>query len=117
MFDLGLRIPIFFIEPYFRAGIGYAWMGQVDFNSLGDSSVSVFGLTIEAGAGVDIFLNDYISIGGGVDVAFLNLTRQRLDMCMDVGGAMCNVGGVDLQEDGDSVGFQLRATGHLGLHF
>ncbi len=117
MFDLGLRIPILFMEPYFRAGIGYAWMGQVNVNSLMDSSVSVYGLTIEAGAGLDIYLNPYISIGGGVDVAFLNLTRQRLDMCTSSGGAMCNIGGVDLQENGDAVGFQLRATGHLALHF
>jgi len=117
MFDLGLRIPILFAEPYIRAGIGYAWLGSIDFTSVGDSSVSVYGLTIEAGAGIDIYLGKFVSLGAGFDLAFLNLTRQRLDNCMSTGGAMCDVGGVDLQEEGDSVGFQVRATGHIAFHF
>jgi hypothetical protein len=117
MFDLMLRIPILFAEPYFRAGVGYAWMGSLDFASLGESAVRVFGLTIEAGAGIDFYLNPYVSIGAGVDVAFLNLTRQRVDQCMGVGGAMCDVGSVDFSEDGDAVGLQLRASGHIALHF
>ncbi|MBW2463116.1 MAG: hypothetical protein JRH11_15810 [Deltaproteobacteria bacterium] len=117
MFDVMLRLPVPLLEPYVRAGIGYAWMGSLNHSDLGNSSVSVYGLTIEAGAGLDVYLGKYFSLGAGFDIAFLNLTRQRIDNCDSVGGAMCNIGGVDFQEEGDAAGFQIRATGHAALHF
>lgn len=113
MFDAALRIPIGVVEPYVRAGFGYAWVGNPNFDDLGSSEVDVFGFVAEAGAGLDIYLSKVVAIGVGADAAFLNLGRQDVREC----GTDCNVGHVELDEDGDATGFQLRAQAHIGFHF
>jgi hypothetical protein len=114
LLDVALRIPIGRFEPFVRGGIGYAWLGNPNFDALGDSEVDVHGLVGEVGAGFDIFLSRTVSLGVGVDAAFLNLGRQGDEGC--VGGG-CQVGNVSLNEDGDAVGLQLRGQARLGLHF
>lgn len=113
MFDAALRIPIGPVEPYVRAGFGYAWVGNPNFDDLGMSEVDVFGFVAEAGAGLDIYLSKVVAIGVGADAAFLNLGRQDVREC----GTDCNPGHVNLEEEGDATGFQLRAQGHIGFHF
>lgn len=117
MADVALRLPIPIVEPYVRLGVGYAFMGSADYARPADSSVSVYGLTIEGGVGVDIYLNPYLSIGGGLDVVYLNLTRQRVDRCESSMSPDCRPGDVNFEESGDAVGLQMRLSGHLALHF
>jgi len=122
-FDLGtavvevsLRLPVPVVEPYIRAGIGFAWMGSVNYDSPSNSDTTVHGLAVEGGAGVDVYLGKIVAVGGGIDVAFLNMTRQDIpgDGC---GGGTCSPTSVDLEQDGDSAGLQLRVAGHVSLHF
>ncbi len=116
--DVALRLPIPVVEPYVRFGIGYAFVGQADYTKPMDSDVSVFGLVVEGGLGVDVYLNSILSIGAGLDLAFLNLTRQRVDMCSSsTASPDCNIMMIDFEETGDAAGLSVRAHGHLALHF
>lgn len=106
--ELAFHIPIPKVQPYVRLAAGYAWVGRYDFQSRELAETDIYGLTMEAGAGIDIKLARHLSIGAGFDAAFLNLTRQ------EVGSV--NITGVDLAESGDALGFQLRAHAHLTIH-
>jgi hypothetical protein len=111
--DIGLRLPAPTIEPYLRVGLGYGWVGAADYQVPENSDTSVFGLVAEAGAGLDIYLDKIFAIGAGIDAAFLNLGRQRVEDC----APSCMIDTVTFDEDGDAVGLQLRAHGHASLHF
>ncbi|MFK8003146.1 MAG: hypothetical protein AB8H86_26485 [Polyangiales bacterium] len=106
--ELAFHIPIPKVQPYIRLAAGYAWVGRYDFQSRELAETDIYGLTVEAGAGIDIKLARHLSIGAGFDAAFLNLTRQEL--------GSVNITGVDLEESGDALGFQLRAHAHLTIH-
>jgi hypothetical protein len=106
--DVGLHLPIPVVQPYLRVGIGYAWMGDADYSDPMLSRTDVYGYAIDAGLGLDIKLARFLSLGAGFDVAFLNMTRQAL--------TDGNVTGVDIQEDGDAVGLQIRLHAQLTFH-
>lgn len=106
--ELAFHIPIPKVQPYVRLAAGYAWVGRYDFQRRELAETDIYGLTVEAGAGIDIKLARHLSIGAGFDAAFLNLTRQEL--------GSVNITGVDLEESGDALGFQLRAHAHLTIH-
>jgi hypothetical protein len=118
-FDIGtigaevhLRIPTPVVEPYIRAGAGYAWMGNANYADPAASPARVFGWTANAAVGIDIFVQWWLSIGVGAQVDFLNMTRQRdpLADCMSPTD-FCPM------QDGDAIGVQGRAYGQIGLHF
>ncbi|MCU0674259.1 MAG: porin family protein [Myxococcota bacterium] len=106
--DVGLHLPIPVVQPYLRVGIGYAWMGDADYSAPMLSRTDVYGYAIDAGLGLDIKLARFLSLGAGFDAAFLNMTRQAL--------TDGNVAGVDIQEDGDAVGLQIRLHAQLTFH-
>jgi hypothetical protein len=106
--ELAFHIPIPTVQPYVRLAAGYAWVGRYDFQSQELEETDIYGLTVEAGAGIDIKISRHLSIGAGLDAAFLNLTRQEI--------GDTNVTGVDLDESGDALGFQLRARLHVTVH-
>jgi hypothetical protein len=106
---IGLHLPVPGIQPYFRVGAGYAWMGKANYADPGISETRVYGFVIEGGFGVDIKLGRAISLGLGVDAAYLNLGRQSAS---EVG----MIDDVDFEEDGDAVGYQVRGHVHLTFH-
>ena len=106
---VALHLPTPGIQPYFRFGAGYAWMGKANYLDPGISETRVYGFVLEGGFGIDIKLGRPISLGLGVDAAYLNLGRQstsELGMIDDV----------NFEEDGDAVGYQLRGHVHLTFH-
>lgn len=106
---IALHLPVPGIQPYFRIGAGYAWMGKANYSAPGISETRVYGFVVEGGFGVDFKLARAISIGLGVDAAYLNLGRQsasELGMIDDV----------NFEEDGDAVGYQIRGHVHLTFH-
>ena len=107
--DIALHLPIPFVSPYLRVGLGYAWMGDADWDDPGLSSTDVTGLVADVGLGLNIKLARILSLGVGFDAAFLNLGRQSIRD----GGMIADV---NLEETGDAVGFQLRLHAHLTLH-
>jgi len=111
--DLALKLPLPIVEPFVRVGFGYAWLGDADVSVPGSSHMSVDGLALEAGLGVDIYLSDIFSIGAGFDAAFLNLSRQKASCAT----SDCSIDTVNFEENGDAAGLQLRFAARAGLHF
>lgn len=60
--DLKIHVPTYSaLEPYFQVGIGAAWLGDT-----GDEGMFARGPAFNAGAGADLWLNPFVSIGGRV---------------------------------------------------
>lgn len=110
--EIHLRIPTPVIEPYIRVGAGYAWQGNTNYENLGGSTPTVYGWTVNGAVGLDIFVLWWLSLGVGVQVDFLNMTRQSdpTAMCMGITD-FCPT------QEGDAVGVQGRAFAQIGLHF
>ncbi len=108
-----LRLPIPVVQPWARVGFGYAWLGDVSMSSslvrcsptsTSTQCPSVRGWTLSGGAGVDFLLGRYLTLGAGLELYVLNLTRSASPTS------------VNLQQTGDSLGLQLTGTVQLGLH-
>lgn len=123
-FDLGqvmlegqLRVPLPIIEPYVRVGVGYAWLGAFELNSMYQSSTSdVHGWTAKAGLGLDVWLGKLFTVGAGADFALMNLRRggvQRDASVCPQTDPTC----VELRQDGDALGWLITAHVQAGLHF
>lgn len=108
--DLGIRIPTPHIEPYLRAGIGYAWLFNLDGPMWPMDVGSIRGVCADIGLGFDFMITNLLAVGIGVDAAVFNVRRSG------VSGAP-NVGMVVLEEDGDAVGVQVSALAQINLHF
>jgi hypothetical protein len=110
--EITLRLPTPVVEPYVRAGIAYAGVGEANYAMFSASTVSVNGWIAQAALGLDVYLNRFLAVGAAFDVDVLNLSRQPAT----ASGAMM-LAGVDLSRDGNAVG--LRLGGHLAasLHF
>jgi hypothetical protein len=115
-YDLGdaglfveLRIPVPFIQPFGRVGVGYAWLGDLNADprylacgatGTDGSCPKVSGWFATVGGGVDLAISSHFTLGANLDVNFLNLTRAASPTS------------VMFANTGDSVGLQLT----LGLH-
>lgn len=108
-----LRLPIPAVQPYARVGLGYAWLGDVNVNtslahcgptSSSAACPSIRGWSLMAGAGIDFWLSRFVTLGGGLDLYVLNLTRSASPTM------------VTFAQSGDSVGLQLAVTAQLGIH-
>jgi hypothetical protein len=123
-FDLGelmlegqVRLPIPVVEPYVRIGLGYSWLGSFELNSMYTSSTSdIHGFIGKLGAGADVWLGKFITIGAGADFALMNLRRGGVQregsICPDT-DPTC----IELRMDGDAVGCLLTAHVQAGIHF
>ncbi len=115
-FDVGtvtaeaqLAIPIPVVRPYLRAGFGFGWHGDGDFNAPANSQTTVFGWVFNAAVGLDIFLVEWLSIGAAGSLDILNMSRQSFDE------EPTSPTDVMFTETGDAVGIQAR--GHAGVTF
>ncbi len=108
--DIQLRLPIPIVEPYLRVGFGYAWQGGANYADPLMSATTVYGWSFDAALGFDIFLTNWLTIGGGVGFDLLNMTRQRDPVASPVTT-------FHPEQDGDAIGYQLRGFGQIGLHF
>lgn len=111
--ELGLRFPLGILEPYLRVGFGYAWQTNGNYQDPTGSvrSSNVYGWVVEGQVGLDFRLASFFSIGAGVGVDLLNLTRQSdpTAMCMAVTD-FCP------RNQGDAFGFSARGFGQIGFH-
>lgn len=115
--ELGLRIPLGMVEPYFTLGAGFASLGSFDKNDLGgaqSSGVSVKGYDIRAGFGVDVYLTPVFSIGGNLSGDVLGLTRPGVSPSSLT--TPTTTGDV-YRADGSSLGLGGTLTAVAGLHF
>jgi hypothetical protein len=117
--ELGLRIPIGNVEPYFTFGAGYASIGAFSKDNLGSnlnsSDVDITGYDVRGGFGVDIYLSSTFSIGANLTGELLVLTRPGVDprKLQSAPPTQQKV----YEADGSSIGSGVTLTGVLGLHF
>lgn len=124
--ELGIRIPLGDVEPYFTFGGGYASVGAFDSGNLGGAlnsdDVDITGYNIRGGFGIDLYLSSAFSIGANLTGEMLILTRPGVDPSKLQGSAS---GGTTSAQaaaevyaaDGSSIGAGVTLTGVAGLHF
>lgn len=108
-----LRLPIPVVEPWVRVGFGYGWQGDAQYQSGSSTySTTTYGWVFQSGLGLDIYLTSWFTLGAGVGLDILNLTRQRDP------SAMC-MGATDVcpSRNGDALGYQLKGLATVGFHF
>ena len=111
-----LRLPIPVVEPYIRAGFGYAWQGNATYSvsSAGvteQHATTVYGWAFNAAVGFDIFLVNWFTIGAGVGLDVLNMARQT-----DPRAPCMGITDFCPGRSGDAVGYQLSGFGQIGFH-
>ncbi|MEO0323654.1 MAG: hypothetical protein AAF447_11910 [Myxococcota bacterium] len=117
--DLGIRIPTPFVEPYIRAGLGFAWLFNPSGGLFEDANGVVWegeqairGVVLDVGLGFDFLVNDLVAIGIGADASLFNVRRAGAS-----GSDVFNPTDLTLEEDGDSIGIQVSALLQLSLNF
>ena len=124
--ELGMRIPLGRLEPYFSFAGGYASLGSFDASSFGaafeQAGVDVRGFNVRGGVGLDYYVGKTFSIGGNLSGDLLFLTRPRVDEAKFEGAAGLDGENAELAaevygRDGSSIGGAATAMLVLGLHF
>jgi len=107
-----IRAPAGAVQPFVRAQVGVGWLGDLDTGDVPGAlrgELDVYGWALGVGAGIDFGLGDYVTVGVGAEASLLNLTRQELSL--DCTGC----GDVEVGENGDALGIQVRAGLRIGL--
>lgn len=110
--DITLRLPIPVVEPYARVGFGYGWQGQANYMNPSMSTTTVYGWSFDSALGVDIYLANWFTIGAGVGLNVLNMSRQS-----DPTMPCMAVTDICPGNPGDAVGYQLRGFAQIGFRF
>lgn len=114
--DATLRFPIPIVEPYIRAGFGYAWQGNATYTVNMPAmppvvqSTTVYGWAFDAAVGFDIYLANWFTIGAGIGLDILNMARQTDPRMMCMG-----LTDICPSRAGDAVGYQLRGFGMIAF--
>jgi len=100
------------VRPFARLLVGVGWLGEMNISDIPSAisgEMDVYGWALGLGVGLDIALAEAISLGAGAEVSLLNLTRQ------EIGLNCAGCGSIEVGEDGDALGLQVRATLRLSL--
>ena len=111
LLDAGIVFAKRGVIPRLRLGLGYSWVSALQHASSG-RALEADGFTAELGMAVHGFLSEHWSLGGGVDVGALWLTRQAVPDC-----AAASSGCGDLLSEGSGTGLYLRLLLEAGWHF
>jgi hypothetical protein len=119
--ELGLRIPLGDLEPYFTFAGGYASMGSFDSANIGQdfnkAGVSITGYNLRAGFGLDYYLSPAFSLGANLTGEMLVLSRPGVDPSkLQSSGASASTQDI-YKADGSSIGAAATLTAVAGLHF
>ena len=107
-----IRAPTGAVQPFVRAQVGVGWLGKLDAGDVPGAlqgELDVYGWSLGLGAGIDFGLGDAVTLGVGAEASLLNLTRQEITL--DCSG--CD--DIEIGQDGDSLGLQVRAGIRLGI--
>jgi hypothetical protein len=110
--ELGIRIPLGKLEPYFTFAAGYASLGSLDFgNAVDGGDAKIRGFNGRLGFGLDFYLSNAVSVGATASAEALFLRRPGVKLsnpstAEDVYAA-----------DGSSIGLGLSGAAVIGLHF
>jgi hypothetical protein len=121
--EVGVRVPLGPIEPYFLASGGYASLGSFGGANVGPNlrgaGVEVSGYNVRGGGGIDVYLGNVVSVGGSItgDLLFLSRTRVDPSKLGDPATPDSSLSAQIYAKDGSSVGGSATFTAVLGLHF
>jgi hypothetical protein len=140
--EAGIHIPAGHWDPYLTLHAGYSFVGTLSASALeappalpGGSAapspnVAVHGVNAGVSIGFDYYFNHFISLGVDATADALFLQRPPVALPTGPGGvaltpaqqmAFLAAAGPTAQQlynqSGDSVGFGLSGSGHLGIHF
>lgn len=118
--ELGLRIPLGALEPYFTFAGGYASMGSFSAsNAFNSNGIDVRGFNLRGGFGLDYYLGKYFSLGANISGDVLFLSRAKVSQTnMPTGTDPASQAAAQVYaRDGTSVGAGFTVTGVAGLHF
>jgi len=108
--ELGIHIPIGHFDPYFGLHGGYCFVGSLSDGLSGSPNISINGGDAGLQLGLDYYFNHFVSLGIDVSGNLLFLTGTST-----VPAAVASQ--VPLaSQSGDSVGFGIAPSLHLGLH-
>jgi hypothetical protein len=108
LLDLGIRLPTKHLEPYFRFGIGYAWL--FNSNLIPGVNETIRGVAANLGIGFDYMVSPLFAIGVGGDATLFNVRRSGVN-------GVPAITDIDISEEGDAIGLQISALVQLSLHF
>lgn len=122
--ELGFRVPIGRVEPYFTLGGGYASVGSFSSGNIGSglnsSDVDITGFNVRGGVGLDVYVTPVFSLGGSLTGEVLVLTRPGVDISEieqpDTGDGASAAAEI-YAADGSSIGSGVTFTAVAGLHF
>jgi hypothetical protein len=116
--ELGLHLPLGFVEPHFDLGGGYAALGH--FDGVVAERIGIHGGYARADAGVDLYPVKQLSFGATTSFDFMALTRPGVDPTelakLEGEGAISAAQSALLAADGSSYGATFAITGVIGLH-
>ena len=120
--ELGFRIPLHKVEPYFVFGGGYSTFGGLDdaFEGVGDG-LNIDGANLRAGVGVDWLPTASFSLGARATGEVLLLSRPAVPL-RDLAqprevGTISEARARVLEGDGSSAGVALAVVVGPGFHF
>lgn len=108
-----LRVPMGSLEPYVFIGAGYVHVGSFEAEdavyALGSrsSELSLGGIDVRLGGGLDYFVTPVFSVGGRLESDLLFLSRD----------AVLQSGAGIYSDEGSGIGLSASALVVLGLHF
>jgi hypothetical protein len=122
--EVGMRIPLGALEPYFTFGGGYASLGAFDGSSalseagIDKAGLSAHGFDLRGGAGFDYYLGKTLSVGANLSGDLLFLSRAKLASTeAPAPGSQAERVAAVYAEKGTGIGGALALTGVIGLHF
>ncbi len=123
--EIGLHVPIKRIDPYISLHGGYAFVGSLSSDSLGAASsnsagdVSIHGFDVGLSGGLDYYFTKALSVG--LDVTLDALFLKRPPTPLPAGLTTAEQAAIRQQplyaNSGDSAGFGMSGSLHLGVHF
>ena len=125
--EFGFHIPIKMWDPYINLHGGYDFVGTLDSSALDPSTsgssgnVSVHGFNAGLSLGADYYVTPLVSIGLDLTGDALFLQRPPVPLPQNI-GVLPSAQQTQIRNDplyansGDSVGFGLSGSLHLGVH-
>jgi hypothetical protein len=116
--EVGFRFPILILEPHFELGGGYMTLSGLELGDVGDA-VDIRGGYGRISGGLDVFIGEYFSIGGGAGWEFFGLTRPGVsvtELSAEQQGSLDEAQRTALEAEGSSYGSAITIFAKLGLH-
>jgi hypothetical protein len=120
--ELGIRVPLYRLEPHVVLAAGYSSFGGLGTAIRGlQQGLDVHGIDMRIGGGVDYWITHHVSLGLDVNGGLLAVARPGVSV-RDLAtakqiGTLNDAKARVLEASGASVGTTLALTGALGVHF